>query len=171
MVKFSRSIWKNLHRAEKIYTGAACGACDKYQVCMVMTHYRPAQLAELPRSKFDPELFPHSAYVKIFVTFATKVPYFNILRQKVTNFDAEMEREGGNGERMRKWRESFSFSFLILSPFPLHFLILSPFPLHFLILSPFPRSPAARLQRVVTPCHPPENLHWQLFLHPLHSDI
>ena len=36
---------------------------------------RPAQLVELPRSKFDPELFPHSAYVKIFVTFATKVPY------------------------------------------------------------------------------------------------
>ena len=36
---------------------------------------RPAQLAELPRSKFDPELFPHSAYVKIFVTFATKMPY------------------------------------------------------------------------------------------------
>ena len=24
---------KKLHRAEKIYTGAACGACDKYQVC------------------------------------------------------------------------------------------------------------------------------------------
>ena len=24
---------------------------------------RPAQLAELPRSVFDPELFPHSAYV------------------------------------------------------------------------------------------------------------
>ena len=36
---------------------------------------RPAQTAELPRSKFDPELFPHSAYVEIFVTFATKVPY------------------------------------------------------------------------------------------------
>ena len=36
---------------------------------------RPAQIAELPRSKFDPELFPHSAYVEIFVTFATKVPY------------------------------------------------------------------------------------------------
>ena len=35
---------------------------------------RPAKLAELPRSKFDPELFPHSAYVEIFVTFATKVP-------------------------------------------------------------------------------------------------
>ena len=33
---------------------------------------RLAQLAELPRSKFDPEIFPHSAYVKI---FATKVPY------------------------------------------------------------------------------------------------
>ena len=36
---------------------------------------RPAQIAELPRSKFDPKLFPHSAYVEIFVTFATKVPY------------------------------------------------------------------------------------------------
>ena len=39
------------------------------------TQCRPAQIAELPRSKFDPELFPHSAYVEIFVTFATKVPY------------------------------------------------------------------------------------------------
>ena len=36
---------------------------------------RPAQIAELPRSKFAPELFPHSVYVEIFVTFATKVPY------------------------------------------------------------------------------------------------
>ena len=36
---------------------------------------RSAQLAELPRSEFDPELFPHNAYVKFFVTFATKVPY------------------------------------------------------------------------------------------------
>ena len=36
---------------------------------------RPVRIAELPRSKFDPELFPHSAYVEIFVTFATKVPY------------------------------------------------------------------------------------------------
>ena len=36
---------------------------------------RPARIVELPRSKFDPELFPHSAYVEIFVTFATKVPY------------------------------------------------------------------------------------------------
>ena len=35
---------------------------------------RPAQLAELPCSEFDPELFPHSA-VKFFVTFLTIVPY------------------------------------------------------------------------------------------------
>ena len=41
----------------------------------IIQYNRPAQLAELPRSKFDPELFPHSAYVEIFVTFATKVPY------------------------------------------------------------------------------------------------
>ena len=40
-----------------------------------MVVLRPARIAELPRSKFDPELFPHSAYVEIFVTFATKVPY------------------------------------------------------------------------------------------------
>ena len=42
---------------------------------LIMVKGRPAQLAELPRSVFDPELFPHSAYVKFFVTFATKVPY------------------------------------------------------------------------------------------------
>ena len=36
---------------------------------------RPAQLGELPCSEFDPELYPHSAYVKLFLTFATKVPH------------------------------------------------------------------------------------------------
>ena len=45
----------------------------QYTVSIVIS--RPAQLAELPRSELDPELFPHSAYVKFFVTFATKVPY------------------------------------------------------------------------------------------------
>ena len=46
--------------------------CDKDSARLSI---RPARIAELPRSKFDPELFPHSAYVEIFVTFATKVPY------------------------------------------------------------------------------------------------
>ena len=32
---------------------------------------RPAQLAKLSRSEFEPELFAHSAFVKFFVTFAT----------------------------------------------------------------------------------------------------
>ena len=36
---------------------------------------RPSQLAELSRSECDAELFAHSAYVKFFVTFVTKVPY------------------------------------------------------------------------------------------------
>ena len=45
------------------------------QLILILILFRPAQIAELPRSKFDPELFPHSAYVEIFVTFATKVPY------------------------------------------------------------------------------------------------
>ena len=61
---------------------------------------RSAQLAELPRSKFEPELFPHSAYVKIFCDIRDKSAVFNILRQNVTNFDV------GNGERGRKWREN-----------------------------------------------------------------
>ena len=32
MVNFSRSVLKILHRAEKIYTGSARGARDKYEV-------------------------------------------------------------------------------------------------------------------------------------------
>ena len=36
---------------------------------------RPAQLAELLRSEFDPELFSHAQF---FVTFATKVPYLTL---------------------------------------------------------------------------------------------
>ena len=32
---------EKLHRAEKIYTGAACGACDKYQV---WAQYKTAKL-------------------------------------------------------------------------------------------------------------------------------
>ena len=42
---------------------------------------RPAQLAELSRSKFDPELFSHSAYDKFFVTFATKVSYLTFCNE------------------------------------------------------------------------------------------
>ena len=32
---FLRLIWKILHRTEFFYTGAACGACDKYEVCLL----------------------------------------------------------------------------------------------------------------------------------------
>ena len=31
---FFRSIWKNLHLTEIFYKGTACGACDKYEVCL-----------------------------------------------------------------------------------------------------------------------------------------
>ena len=41
----------------------------------IPSEIRPAQLAELPRSEFDSELFSHSEYVKFFATFATKVPF------------------------------------------------------------------------------------------------
>ena len=33
MVSFSRSVWKKLHRTEKIYTASARGARDNYEVC------------------------------------------------------------------------------------------------------------------------------------------
>ena len=38
MVNFSRSVLKILHRAEKIYTGGARGARDKYEVCLLGLH-------------------------------------------------------------------------------------------------------------------------------------
>ena len=50
-----------------------------------------------------------------------------------------MEKEWGNGEKMRECREWIS----------LHFLILSPLPLHFCILSPFSHSQAGRLSQLV----------------------
>ena len=66
-----------------------------------------------------------------------------------------MEREGGNGERMRKCIESISLHFLILSSFPLYFLILSPFPLRFLFISSFSlHFLAARLQGCNDSCSP-----------------
>ena len=39
MVSFSRSVWKKLHRAEKIYTGSARGARNNYQVCLSVLLY------------------------------------------------------------------------------------------------------------------------------------
>ena len=39
---------------------------------------RPAQLAQLPRSEFDPELFPHSAYVKFFCDIRDESAVFDI---------------------------------------------------------------------------------------------
>ena len=88
---------------------------------------RPAQLAELPRSEFDPELFPHSAYVKFFVTFATKVPYLTFC-DKMWQFwyrkwieREEIKRKWGNLER-----------FLSTSSFSLHFRFIFSFSLHFL---------------------------------------
>ena len=75
-----------------------------------------------------------------------------------------MEREGGNGERIRKWRkgeemerewghiESRSLS---ISSFSLHFLLISSFSLHFLFISSiFLHLLAARLQGWSGLCNP-----------------
>ena len=47
----------------------------------------PSQLAELPRSESDLELFSHSAYVKFFCDIRDKSAVFNFLRQNETTFD------------------------------------------------------------------------------------
>ena len=49
---------------------------------------RPAQLVELPRNKFDQELFPHSACAcSDFCDICDNSAIFNILRQNVSIFD------------------------------------------------------------------------------------
>ena len=54
----------------------------------MLPYDRPAQLAELPRSEFDPGLFSDSAsYVKFFCDICDKNGLSNILRQNATNFD------------------------------------------------------------------------------------
>ena len=66
---------------------------------------RLAQLAELSRSEFDPELFSHCAYVEFFVTFATKMAYLIFCVKMRQLFIYERVKEGGNNEKMRKCRE------------------------------------------------------------------
>ena len=48
--------------------------------------HRPSQLAELSHSKFEPELFSHSTYVKFFCDIRDKSAVFNILGKNETNF-------------------------------------------------------------------------------------
>ena len=58
--------------------------------CWFRYNGRPAQLAELSRSEFDPELFSHSAsHVKFFVTFAKKVPFLTFC-DKMWQFATEI---------------------------------------------------------------------------------
>ena len=42
------------------------------EYCVMYIVYRAAGIARLPRSLLDPELFPHTAYVKILATLARK---------------------------------------------------------------------------------------------------
>ena len=80
-----------------------------------------------------------------------------------------MEREGGNGERIRKWRKreeierewgNVESQSLSISSFSLHFLLISSFSLHFL---------AARLQGCNDSCSPAICEHlWQIIF-PLSS--
>ena len=127
----------------------------KHKMCTQTN--RLARPTELPCSKFDPELFSHSAYLKFFVTFMPKVPYQTFC-YKMRQFwfrkwigREEIKRKWGNVESKSLSIPSFTLHFLSISSLSFHFLIFSPFPFHFLILSPFSHSPAARLPQVVQP--------------------
>ena len=113
-------------------------------------HCRPAQLAELPRSEFNPELFSHIAYIKFLCDIRDKIAVFNVLRQNMTIFLCRKWIQ--RGEIKRKWGKVISLFFLILS----QILILSPFLLYFLILSPFLRSQpwCSWCTRSITPVDP-----------------
>ena len=63
---------------------------------MAVPQPRSAQLAELSRSEFNPELFSYSTYDKIFVTITTKVPYLTFCDKMRQFLVYEMDREGGN---------------------------------------------------------------------------
>ena len=125
-----------------------CVCVFVYLRIFVFLWIRPAQFEKLPRSEFDPELSPHSPYVKFFATFVTKVPYLTFC-DKIRQF---WYRKWIDGEEKQRGKYSEWISF--------YFFILSPFPLHFLILSPFPRILDARMQRVAQPCY--EYLSWFL---------
>ena len=51
-----------------------------------MSTYRPAQLAELSRSEYNPELFLYSAYVNFFCDIRDKSAGIIILQQNETIF-------------------------------------------------------------------------------------
>ena len=101
----------------------------------IVSSCRPAQYAELPCSKFDSELIPHSAYVMFFVTFAY-VTFCDKLRHILMQ---EIVREGGNEERMRKCRENEEMQKVNLS-IPHYLSIHSSFPHSLPIFSSFPHS-------------------------------
>ena len=68
-----------------------------------MLSARPSQLTNLSRSEFDPELYSQSVYVKFFVIFATKVSYLTFCDKMRQFWIWEMEKGGGNKEKIRKW--------------------------------------------------------------------
>ena len=135
-VRFSHSFWQwLLWWCECLCMGQWSTVCDS--VRQIVTE-QALTTCRAFCTEFDPELFSHRAYVKFFYDVCDKSAVFDILRPNETIFDMEMEREGGNREKMRKCRESISLHFLIFSPIPPHFLILSPFPLRFLFISSQP---------------------------------
>ena len=60
--------------------------CPLSQITKSLQINRPAQLAELSRSEFDPESFSHSACVKLFCDICDESAEFIILQQNETIF-------------------------------------------------------------------------------------
>ena len=114
-VRFSHSFWQwLLWWCECLCMGQWSTVCDS--VRQIVTE-QALTTCRAFCTEFDPELFSHRAYVKFFYDVCDKSAVFDILRPNETIFDMEMEREGGNREKMRKCREKTSLSISSFSLF------------------------------------------------------
>ena len=97
----------------------------RYCSCVFLPFTRPAQLAELSRNEFYPELFSHNALFKFFCDIHDKSAIFNISRQNVTIFLYRkwIERE----ETKKKWGNVENESLSTPSSFSLEISISSSF--------------------------------------------
>ena len=100
----------NLHRAEKIYTGAACGACNKYQVWILQDILGPILLA--------PKLTRFCIFASSFFLQKVRLPF------KVLQYEEECKHEhlnerrktGEGGHTAKKRFLTFFFFTLGLNP-------------------------------------------------------
>ena len=64
-MQFFNSIWKNLHLTGNFYTGTACGVCDKYEVCALLSFFFSLHLTGLPQCSHPPAKIVGDIYVVV----------------------------------------------------------------------------------------------------------